>query len=296
MRDFQFGLATIKVSDITDSKSIVFYKEDAVLNLLNHHNIDIYNKYKDAGQTVFNDKITESVNVFNSYLPQLRNANKVAEVESIYSQCYADMDKEYGEYALPALATLNTRQRFRTNITVERDGQRVELENVDFYTYKESEDSQPQIALDFYSAEQEKNFGTVLSNTFNDTVSVVKMVWASLVGLVTGQFGLGDVAGPVGMTSAISQVTSEGLASGGFAEGFNRLFFMMMLITVNLGVFNLLPFPALDGGRFVFLAIEAIARKPVPRRIEAVVNGAGLAILMLFILVVTLKDIWQIFV
>jgi regulator of sigma E protease len=293
MRDFQYGLATIKVSDNLDGKNIVFYKKDAINNLVDHITVDIRDKYKDAEQSVLEAKFNDAVAVLNSYLPALRSAKTVAEVESIYSKCYNDMDHKYGEYTLPALATQSTRQSFKTNVTVERNGQIVELYDVNFLGYKESEEAQPMVQLDFYTTAQEKNFGTVLSNTFNDTISVVKMVWASLIGLVTGQFGLTDVAGPVGMTSAIQQVTSEGLEVGGFAEGFNRLFFMMMLITVNLGVFNLLPFPALDGGRFVFLAIEAIARKPIPRKIEAAVNGAGLAILMLFILVVTLKDVWQ---
>jgi regulator of sigma E protease len=68
---------------------------------------------------------------------------------------------------------------------------------------------------------------------------------------------------------------------------------MMMLISINLGIFNMLPFPALDGGRVLFLLIEGIFRKPIPRKVESIVNGIGLAILLLFMLLITVKDVWQ---
>ena len=72
-----------------------------------------------------------------------------------------------------------------------------------------------------------------------------------------------------------------------------NIIFIMSLITVNLGVVNMLPFPALDGGRFVFLLIEAIIRRPIPRKFEYIVNGVGLAILIMFIIAISVKDVWQ---
>ena len=65
----------------------------------------------------------------------------------------------------------------------------------------------------------------------------------------------------------------------------------MALITVNLGIFNLLPVPALDGGRLVFILFEMIFRKPVPQKFEAVVHAVGFALLIALMLVITLKDI-----
>jgi regulator of sigma E protease len=118
------------------------------------------------------------------------------------------------------------------------------------------------------------------------------MVWSSLKGLVTGQFGLNDLSGPVGAASAITQVASVGLESS-FLDAFNNILYMMMLISINLGIFNMLPFPALDGGRVLFLLIEGIFRKPIPRKVESIVNGIGLAILLLFMLLITVKDVWQ---
>ena len=66
---------------------------------------------------------------------------------------------------------------------------------------------------------------------------------------------------------------------------------IMALITVNLGIVNMLPFPALDGGRFVFLLIEAIFRRPIPRKVEYIVNGIGLALLILLIIIISINDV-----
>ena len=81
----------------------------------------------------------------------------------------------------------------------------------------------------------------------------------SLFDLVTGRFGLSDLAGPVGTVSVIAEATT----SGGFLNALS----LMAFITINIGVFNLLPIPGLDGGRLFFLIIEGIRRKPVnPKR------------------------------
>lgn len=69
----------------------------------------------------------------------------------------------------------------------------------------------------------------------------------------------------------------------------------MMLITVNLGIVNMLPIPALDGGRLIFLIIEGIRRKPVPAKYEGIVHGVGFALLMVFMVVVAFSDIVRLF-
>ena len=73
----------------------------------------------------------------------------------------------------------------------------------------------------------------------------------------------------------------------------NSIIYVMMIITVNLGLFNMLPFPALDGGRFVFLIIEAIRGKSVPRKVEAIVNGIGMGLLILLMILITANDIFK---
>lgn len=177
------------------------------------------------------------------------------------------------------------------DVKVIRNGETVDLGNVQF-PVTELDNGKQSIAIDFYVVPVEKNFFTVIGQTVEQTVSVVRMIWASLVGLVTGHYGLNDLSGPVGVASAISQVAQQGLQKS-FLDGFNNVLFMMMVITVNLGIFNLLPIPALDGGRLVFLILEAIRKKPVPQKYEGVVHGVGYAILMAFMVFITFNDIWR---
>ena len=116
------------------------------------------------------------------------------------------------------------------------------------------------------------------------------MVWASLLGLFTGRFSFGDLAGPVGTASAISEAASLGLAVN-FLQAVNNIILMMVMITVNLGVFNLLPIPALDGGRIFFLLIEGVRRKPIDPKYEGLIHAAGFAVLIAFMILVTFSDV-----
>ena len=178
----------------------------------------------------------------------------------------------------------------KLSMTVKRDGEYVNLTDVQFPTVES--DGKEILQLDFKVAAIENNFGTLVSQTFLSTVSTVRMVWASLAGLVTGQFGLNEVSGPVGMTSAISQATASGLETS-FWDGLNNLIYVMMIITVNLGVVNLLPIPALDGGRLVFLIIEAVRRKPIKPEHEGYVHAVGMLILFAFMIIISIKDVIQ---
>lgn len=184
---------------------------------------------------------------------------------------------------------LATDKDFNVGMTVVRDGQKVELPSVQFGS-KEASDGTEILALDFYVNPIEKNFGTLIVQSAKNTVSTVRMVWASLVGLVTGQYGFNDIAGPVGAASAITQVATEGLKTS-FLEAFNNILYMMMIITVNLGVVNLLPLPALDGGRLVFLIIEGIRRKPIDPKYEGWVHAAGFVLLIALMVIVTFSDV-----
>ena len=102
------------------------------------------------------------------------------------------------------------------------------------------------------------------------------------------------MSGPVGITAVVSDAASVGLQSS-FGDAVLNIVMIMALITINLGIFNMLPFPALDGGRFVFLLIEAIIRRPIPRKVEYIVNGAGLALLILLIIFISGNDIYKLF-
>ena len=188
-----------------------------------------------------------------------------------------------------ALATAKSNE---LDITVLRNGELKSFNQVKLPTVEK--DGKDIIHIDFKVKAIENNFANLLSQTFLTTCSTVKMVWASLIGLVTGQFGLNEVSGPVGMTSAISQATAAGLEKS-FMDGFYNLLYVMIIITVNLGVVNLLPLPALDGGRFVFLLIESIRRKPIKPEYEGYIHAVGMLLLFAFMIVISIKDVIQLF-
>jgi len=136
------------------------------------------------------------------------------------------------------------------------------------------------------------NFLTTIDQTFKTSVSTYRLIWYSLFGLFNGQTKITDMSGPVGMVTVISEVATESLKRS-FWDAVVSLLGVMAFLSMNLGVFNLLPLPALDGGRFVFLAIEGIRRKPVKPKYEAAINAVGFACLMLLIAAITIKDVWQ---
>lgn len=173
------------------------------------------------------------------------------------------------------------------DLTVIRDGEMIILEDVVFPTIEENGVVLGTYDMQFFGIDEENiTPGIVLSHTFWRTYSTAKMVWDSLADLITGRFGLDAISGPIGMTE---------LVGSALATGWESVLYLWVIISVNLGVMNLLPFPALDGGRLMFLFWEAITRKPVNRNIEAYINAAGLLILMAFMLLITFKDIFKLF-
>jgi regulator of sigma E protease len=123
---------------------------------------------------------------------------------------------------------------------------------------------------------------------FESTLYLTKEIFAALYtllkNLVTVQGGFEEVSGPVGIAVLTGRVAKM---------GFIYLLQFMALLSINLAIINFIPFPALDGGRFLFLIIEKIRRKPVDRKIEAVIHAIGFALLMLLVVVVTFKDVSQ---
>lgn len=116
----------------------------------------------------------------------------------------------------------------------------------------------------------------------------------SLAYLISGKLSTNDIAGPVGIVNAVGSIVTE-TKDYGIGITLIALAQFTILISANLGVMNLLPLPALDGGRLVFLVIEAIRRKPVPKEKEAMVHFAGMVILMLFMVFVMFNDFKNIF-
>ena len=122
--------------------------------------------------------------------------------------------------------------------------------------------------------------------SINRATSTVKMVYDSIFDLLTGRYGAEAVSGPVGTTEVIGQAAQAGGAT---------LLYLVAVITINLGVFNLLPVPALDGGRLLFLLIELFRGKPINRDLEGYVHFIGIIVLFAFMALISVKDIIGLF-
>ena len=132
------------------------------------------------------------------------------------------------------------------------------------------------------------NFFTAFSNGFKDSVFYGKVVYWSLGQMLTGKASVADMSGPVGVADAVGTVVSQ---SESVRDTTLNVLNMFALLTINVGLFNLLPFPALDGGRFLFLVYEGIRKKKAPQKVEQYVNAAGLVLLFGLMILITVKDI-----
>ena len=133
----------------------------------------------------------------------------------------------------------------------------------------------------------------VLKYAALDVKYMIRTTLLSLKELVTGGLGMDDLSGPVGVVDAIGTAYEETKDEGTVIMWMNLLN-MAVLLSANLGVMNLLPLPALDGGRLVFLLLEAVRRRPVNREVEGMVHFAGLMLLMVLMVVVMYNDILKI--
>ena len=170
------------------------------------------------------------------------------------------------------------------DITVRRDGELVEIKDVQFPTIIEQGIEFGM--TDFIVLAEEKTFGNVIEQSFYRSISTVKMIWQSLIDLITGRYGLEQMSGPVGITAVVSEVAKS---------SFTDYLYLVVVITINLGIFNLLPLPALDGGRLIFQIVELIRRRPVKPEFEGYVHFIGIVLLMLLMVVITFKDVMNLF-
>lgn len=178
------------------------------------------------------------------------------------------------------------------DMTVIRNGEKIDLQKVAFATDNET------MHLDFKVQPKEATIGSVISYSLKQTVSDARLIYISLGDLVTGKYLLRDLSGPVGIVDTIGQViNSETDAETGinWSSLAIKMLSMGAFITINIGLFNLLPLPALDGGRLIFLIIEAIRRKPVPPEKEGMVHFVGLAALLILMVAVTVSDVLKLF-
>ena len=174
--------------------------------------------------------------------------------------------------------------------TVDGKKQTVELPAVQFELQKNEETGGNILIYDFKVAPIKKTVLSTLAQAGKMEYSIGTLIWRSLGDIITGKYGLNELSGPVGTVDAIGDAVSQGQT-----VGMQSLIMLVVLITVNVGIFNLLPLPALDGGRLLFLAFEGIFRRPVNPKYEGMVHFVGLILLLLLMVVVTFSDIVKLF-
>lgn len=151
-------------------------------------------------------------------------------------------------------------------------------------------ETQTRLLIGFLPRQEDVNLINIWGEAWNETKFVVKLVYTSLWQLVTGKVGVDQMSGPVGVVSAVNDAVNSGSASWLYVLN------LTALLTINLGVFNLLPIPALDGGRLIFMLFELITRRRVPPDKEGLVHAIGFALLIGLILFVSYNDIVKLIV
>ena len=172
------------------------------------------------------------------------------------------------------------------DITVRRDGEIITIPDVVFPGI--TEQGQNFGSIDFIVYASEKNFGNVMKFSWRKSCLIVRMCWESIFDLITGRYTFAAVSGPVGISAAIGEAAAS--------EDKAALLYITTLISINLGVMNLLPIPALDGGRLITILAEMVTRKKLPKKVEGMVNFIGLVLLLGLSAVIMIKDVIQLII
>ena len=224
----------------------------------------------------------------SSYKTGLRPGDTIVAVDG--APIFSDFDLMY-------LMQTDDDGVFDLTVRRESDGKqkKVELTGVTF-PYGEDEHGS-YLKYEFKVVGEKKTVWTTVKRAAKLEVSYGALVWRSLGGIVTGQYKLNDLSGPVGTVGVIGDAVEGAVsdAEQGNLDGLYSLLMLVVLIMVNVGVFNLLPLPALDGGRLLFLLIEAVTRRKVPAKFEGMVHVVGMVLLLGLMLLVTFSDIVKLF-
>ena len=183
------------------------------------------------------------------------------------------------------------------DLVVERDGEKVFLDDFEMLKHEFPDgNGGTSLRYGFTFDSKEATLGEKLKYAWNSSANTVRTVRLSLQMLLTGKAGLKDMSGPVGIVQIMSETTA---ASETFLDAALNLLYFGGFIAINLAVMNLLPIPALDGGRVVGLllttGIETITKKKIDSKYEAYIHGAGMILLLILMAVILFKDIFVIF-
>ena len=182
------------------------------------------------------------------------------------------------------------------DLVVERNGEKVVLNDLPLELREYTENGKTLTRYGLYFVVEEATLGAKLKNSWYNALDFVRLVRLSLTDLLTGAAGVKDLTGPVGIVDTITEVGSQ---SETLAIAVENILYFGALIAVNLAVMNLLPLPALDGGRIFFLLINGLwyvlFRRRIDPKYESYVHVAGFVALLALMAVVTFNDLVRIF-
>jgi len=274
--DYIVGVDGVGLNSYAHLKELVAQKEngafDIVVQRLNEKGTAV--DYIPLEDVVLNSELIQKPFITNSLSEQcgLQKGDRVTKVNGTRVHTAYELSYEL------------MMQGYRPiSITVVRDGKTLTLDQVTLPNEIDSESGVTMGVMDFrVYGEADFHIGTVLKHTWFRSVSTVKMVFDSLAGLFSGRYGFEAVSGPVGITKTITE-----MAQLGYVYVLN----LVTVISINLGVMNLLPLPALDGGHLLIYVIEVIRRKPLKPELEGVINFVGLVLLLALAVIILIKDI-----
>lgn len=204
-----------------------------------------------------------------------------------------DGEKVYVYSDISLLMGLNKTGAF--DLQIERNGEVITLRD---FTMERREytdqNGKAYTGYGLYFGAEEATLGRKLSYSWNNAMDFARLVRLSLQMLVTGQAGVKDLSGSVGIVSTMTQVGEQAATTRAAVE---NIAYLAALIAVNLAVMNLLPLPALDGGKIFFLVINAVSmqlfKKQIPAKYENYIHFAGLILLLALMAVITFSDVWK---
>lgn len=224
---------------------------------------------------------TTSIYVRDGYTEtQLMDGDEILEING--KNTYIATDVQY-------LLALDTDGK--VDMLISRNGEKMELTDVQLETVTEEGVTGtvfPADDIKIYG--EEKTFFGVIKYAFLSTISTIRLVIYSFFSLITGKVPVSQLGGPVKVTETMVKTVSY---------GWETVLNLIGMISINLGVFNLLPIPALDGGRVFFTLVDLIAtkifHKPINRKYEAVINTVFFVLLMAFMIFIVFKDVYSLF-
>lgn len=194
------------------------------------------------------------------------------------------------------ISTLLNRGNGKTHdIVVRRDGEKITLNDLPLTPREYEVEGKKVTMYGLYFQSKEATFGSKLRLGLANSVDFVRMIWWSLEDLFTGAVGFSALSGPIGIVDAMGQMAES---ADGVRQAVNNLLYFAAFLAINLAFMNLLPLPALDGGRVFFLILNGLAvllfRRRIPAKYEGYVHFGGLVLLLGLMVVVAVQDVYRI--